>query len=65
MWSHIVRTPSFAIRVDRQVINGEAVAAWDLRRYDQLIAGAKEVTFTFLNGNVESTKTVPLFVLVP
>jgi hypothetical protein len=46
-------------------INGEAVAAWDLRRYDQLIATANEVTFTFLNGNVESTKTVPVFVLVP
>ncbi len=46
-------------------INGEPVAAWDLRRYDQLIASASEVTFTFLDGNNESAKTVKVFELVP
>jgi hypothetical protein len=46
-------------------INGEPVAAWDLRRYDQLIARADEVRLTFLNGNAESTKTVKVFDLVP
>lgn len=46
-------------------INGEPVANWDLRRYEQLIASATEVSFTFLNGNTEAAKSVPVFELVP
>jgi C-terminal processing protease CtpA/Prc len=46
-------------------INGEAVAKWDLKRYEQLVASANEITFTFLNGNNESEKRVRVFELVP
>ena len=46
-------------------INGEPVAKWDLRRYEQLVAGAGEITFVFLNGNSESAKKVGVFALVP
>lgn len=46
-------------------INGETVARWDLPRYDQLVASAREIALTFLNGNSESEKTVRVFELVP
>jgi len=46
-------------------INGETVAKWDLRRYEQLVASAGEITLTFLNGNNESERTVRVFELVP
>ena len=46
-------------------INGDGVARWDLRRYEQLVATANEITFTFLNGNTETEKTVSVFELVP
>jgi hypothetical protein len=46
-------------------INGESVARWDLRRYEQLVTTATEITFTFLNGNAETEKRVPIFDLVP
>lgn len=46
-------------------INGEPVAAWDLRRYEQLVASGLEIAFTFLNGATESTTVVPVFELVP
>lgn len=46
-------------------INGEQVARWDLRRYEQLLATAREITFTFLEGNAESEKRVQVFELVP
>jgi len=46
-------------------INGDGVARWDLRRYEQLVATAKEITFTFLNGDAETEKTVSVFELVP
>jgi hypothetical protein len=46
-------------------INGEPVANWDLPRYDQLIATAREITFSLLNGNHETPKTVAVFDLVP
>lgn len=46
-------------------INGEPVANWDLPRYEQLIATAREITFSLLNGNNETTKIVPVFDLVP
>jgi len=46
-------------------INGEPVAEWDVARYEQLIASANEVTFTFLNGSQENEKRVAIFDLVP
>ncbi len=46
-------------------INGEPVARWDLPRYEQLVSRARDLTFTFLNGNSESEKTVKVFELVP
>ncbi|MGH7956344.1 MAG: aspartyl protease family protein, partial [Opitutaceae bacterium] len=42
-------------------INGESVARWDLRRYEQLVTTASEITLTFLNGTVESEKRVSVF----
>lgn len=47
-------------------INGEPVTRWDFRRYEELIATAGEIAFTFLNGASESDpKSVKVFELVP
>jgi hypothetical protein len=46
-------------------INGEAVSKWNLARYEQLVAEAKEVTFTLLFGTNEVDKRVAVFDLVP
>jgi hypothetical protein len=46
-------------------INGEPVAKWDFTRYEQLIATADDVAFTFLNGTVEKEKRIAVFELVP
>ncbi len=46
-------------------INGEPVAQWDFRRYEQLIASAPEIAFTFLNGTHETEKRFAVFELVP
>jgi hypothetical protein len=46
-------------------INGEPVARWDLRRYEQLVATASEITLTFLKGDTEAEKRVKVFELVP
>ncbi|MBL9187128.1 MAG: aspartyl protease family protein [Opitutaceae bacterium] len=46
-------------------INGEPVAKWDLRRYEQLVATASDVVLSFLNGTAETEKRVGVFDLVP
>ncbi len=46
-------------------INGEPVAQWDLRRFDQLVAASRTITFAFLVGTQESSKTLGVFELVP
>lgn len=46
-------------------INGEPVAQWDLRRYEQLVATESEVAFSFLNGNTETERTVRVFDVIP
>jgi len=46
-------------------INGDPVAQWDLRRFDQLVASARTITFTFLKGTEEKSKTLAVFDLVP
>jgi len=46
-------------------INGEPVANWDFRRFEVLLAGADEMTVTFLNGSAESNKRVRIFELIP
>lgn len=46
-------------------INGETVARWDLRRYEELVGTTSEITFTLLNGTTETDKQVRVFELVP
>ena len=46
-------------------INGEPVAQWDIARYQQLVALADEVAFTFLNGTQETETRVQVFNLIP
>lgn len=46
-------------------INGEPVAKWDLIRYEQLVASAEEIAFTFLTGTSGTEKKVKVFELVP
>jgi hypothetical protein len=46
-------------------INGEPLAKWDLIRYEQLVATADEIAFTFLNGTIEIEKRIRVFELVP
>jgi hypothetical protein len=46
-------------------INGESVGKWDLKRYDELVATAADVTLTFLLGNNEAEKRVRVFDLIP
>lgn len=45
-------------------INGESVAQWNIARYEQLIASAREITYTLLQGTDESPITVPVADLV-
>jgi hypothetical protein len=46
-------------------INGEPVAGWDPARYDQLVASANRVEFTFIDGARESVKVLGVVDLVP
>ena len=46
-------------------INGEPVAKWNVSRYEQLVASAGEVAFTFLNGTQEVPQRLNVFDLVP
>jgi len=46
-------------------INGEHVSKWDLRRYEQLVASAREITLTLLYGSTEAPTTFETFELVP
>jgi len=46
-------------------INGEPVAGWDPARYDQFVAAAARIDFTFIDGARESAKTVGVVDLVP
>jgi hypothetical protein len=46
-------------------INGEAVAQWPARRYEQLLANAENITVTFLNGSRETEKRLKVVELVP
>ena len=46
-------------------IDGEPVAAWDYRRFEQLVASANEIRFSFLQGTQEITRTLAVFELVP
>lgn len=46
-------------------INGDPVNKWGLQRYEQLIASAEEIAFTFLQGNSEMERRVRVFELVP
>lgn len=46
-------------------INGEPIAHWDLRRYEELLSQTGEVTYTFLQGTKETARTLAVFNLVP
>jgi hypothetical protein len=46
-------------------INGEPVAAWDISRYQQLIANSGEIAYTFLVGTQETERKIRVFELVP
>lgn len=46
-------------------INDESVAQWNFVRFEALVASAKEIRFTFLNGSQETKLTLPVFVLMP
>ncbi len=46
-------------------INGEAVAKWDFRRYDELVRTAARIEFTFLTGRAEMPVPIDTFALVP
>jgi hypothetical protein len=46
-------------------IDGEPVGKWDLARYNERVANAERISFTFLAGNRESEKTLPVVDLVP
>ncbi|HXA14204.1 MAG TPA: aspartyl protease family protein [Opitutaceae bacterium] len=46
-------------------INGELIASWNLRRYEELTGSAKSITFTFLRGTLEQDTSVAVFDLVP
>lgn len=55
-----VQTGDLVTRID-----GEPVAQWDITRYQQLVATAPAIAFTFLNGTEETEKRIPVFDLVP
>ena len=46
-------------------LNGEPIAKWNLTRYEQLVATADDITFSFLNGASEMEKRIRVFELVP
>ncbi|HEX3729108.1 MAG TPA: aspartyl protease family protein [Opitutaceae bacterium] len=46
-------------------IDGEAVSAWDTRRYERLMANAESVTYTFLNGTDKTPKKLRVADVVP
>lgn len=62
-------SPADAVGVQRgdlvTRIDGEPVEKWDLRRYEQRVATASEIAFTFLQGSVETERRVRVFELVP
>jgi len=46
-------------------INGEPVAKWGTRRYEQLMANAEDIRFTFLNGASRTDHQLNVVELVP
>ncbi len=38
-------------------VNGEPVSAWDPARYEQLLASATRIDFTFIDGSSEATRS--------
>jgi C-terminal processing protease CtpA/Prc len=46
-------------------INGQVASGWDPARYDQLIAAAAHVDYTFIEGTQEKTRAIAVSALVP
>lgn len=46
-------------------INDQPVAEWNFIRFEQLVASAGEINFSFLHGNQVVVRKIPVFALVP
>jgi hypothetical protein len=46
-------------------VNGEPVSSWDPARYDQLVASAARIEYTFIDGARETAKSLKVVALVP
>jgi len=46
-------------------IDGEPVSDWPLQRFETRVAAAEVLDFAFLDGLLETTRTIPVFDLVP
>ena len=46
-------------------VNGEPVSSWDPARYDELVASASSIEFSFIDGTSETRKAIDVAVLVP
>jgi S1-C subfamily serine protease len=46
-------------------INGDPIAKWDFRRYDELVRTAARIEFTFITGRREMVVPIDTFALVP
>lgn len=46
-------------------IDGEPVTEWPLERFESQVASVPEIDFTFLDGVVETIRTVRTYPLVP
>ena len=46
-------------------INDQPVVEWNFTRFEQLVATAGEINFSFLHGPQVTTRTIPVFELVP
>jgi len=55
-----VQTGDLVSRIDYQ-----PVAEWNFTRFEQLVASARDINFSFLQGNQVVVRTIPVFELVP
>jgi hypothetical protein len=55
-----VQTGDLVSRIDDQ-----PVAEWNFTRFEQLVASARDINFSFLQGNQVVVRTIPVFELVP
>jgi len=46
-------------------IDGDSVSTWNIDRYEALLNSGRDVAFTFLNGREETSRTIPVYSLIP